>query len=94
MLNRELFDAVGGYSLPSDLKMGYFSKIFCQAAAKTNLIRKQQYLLDPYFAEQMDRNNPRDSLLPPPKLSQDYKYEEYNRNRHVEKTRHKSLANE
>lgn len=91
MLNRELFDAVGGYSLPNNLKMGYFSRIFCKAAANTNIKRKHQYLLDPYYAEQMDRNNPRDSHLPPPKLSQEWNYKEYNKYRGIEKTKHKNL---
>jgi cellulose synthase/poly-beta-1,6-N-acetylglucosamine synthase-like glycosyltransferase len=91
MLNRELFDLVGGYELPSDLKMGYFSKIFCKKAEKLNFKRKNQYLLiNPYYAEQMDRNNP-GSQNPPPKLNQEHLYSAYNKRRKDEKLKHKSL---
>lgn len=92
MITRELFDSVGGYTLPADLKMGYFSRIFCKKAAGANVIRKHQYLLaDPNYAEQMDRNNPIDKHLPKPILNQEYLYSNYNKRRGVEKTRHKKL---
>lgn len=90
LLSRELFDAVGGYELPSNLKMGYFSKIFCKKATSTKLKRKYQYLTYPYYAEQMDRNNP-GTEGPKPKLNQEHLYSEYNKRRGVEKNKHKNL---
>ena len=91
LLSRTLFNAVGGYSLPGDLKMGYFSRIFCKSAKDARVHRKFQYLAHPFDAEQMDRNNPRDSHLPKPKLNQEYLYRYYNKSRGAEKTRHKNF---
>lgn len=91
ILSRELFDEVGGYQLPDGIKMGYFSKIFCKSALSTKLKRKHQYLLyNPFYAEQMDRNNP-GTDLPLPKLNQEHLYKEYNKRRADEKLKHKGV---
>jgi len=89
LLDRQLFNSVGGYELPKGLKMGYFSAIFCKKALSSKVFRKNQYLLDPYYAEQMDRNNPGETHLPPPKLNQEWLYEDYNKRRNIEKSKHK-----
>lgn len=91
VLNRELYNAVGGYSLPADLKMGYFSRIFCKKAVDTKIKRKYQYLTNPCYAEQMDRHNPGSTEPLPPKLNQEYLYREYNVRRNSEKRKHKEL---
>ena len=70
--------------------MGYFSAIFCKKAAGSRVKRKYQYLLDPYYAEQMDRNNPGETHLPPPKLNQEYLYKKYNERRSDFKNRHRN----
>jgi glycosyltransferase involved in cell wall biosynthesis len=90
LLDRDLFNVVGGYELPNDLKMGYFSRIFCSKAANSSNKRKNQYLLDPYYAEQMDRRNPGEGHLPEPKLNQEYLYREYNKRRNEYKRKHKN----
>jgi len=90
ILDRELFNAVGGYELPRGLKMGYFSAPFCKKASGVKISRRHQYLLDPYYAEQMDRNNPGETHLPPPKLNQEYLYKDYNKRRSDFKNRHRT----
>jgi glycosyltransferase involved in cell wall biosynthesis len=90
MISRELFNVIGGFILPEDLKMGYFARDFCKSAAKTNMRRRKQYLTSPAYGIQMDRNNPGESHLPPPKLSQEYLFKEYNLRRSQEKNKFKN----
>lgn len=90
LMSRELFNAVGGFSLPNGIKMGYFARELCKRALATNLRRKKQYLTNPYYSEQMDRHNPGSKEKNPPKLSQEYFFTEYNSRRSAEKNKFKN----
>jgi len=86
LMSREIFDAVGGFSLPANMKMGLFAKELCKNALKCNFTRKYQYVTIPEYAVQMDRNNPSDPPdKDPPKLHQEYLFVEYNQMRAKEK---------
>lgn len=87
IMTRELFNASKGFQMPAGIKMGYFAGPFCQRASKTRLVRKRQYITVPEYAFQMDRNNPADGHLPPPKTSQEYLYRNYNIRRGEEKNK-------
>ena len=93
MINRELFDATGGFFLPEGLKMGYFAREFCKKTAGTKLSRKKQYLTNPFYSEQMDRHNPGSTEKLPPKLSQEHFYTEYNNRRGSEKQKYIANTN-
>jgi len=90
LISKQLFDSIGGFVLPVGLKMGYFARGFCKSAASTSMRRKKQYLTSPAYGIQMDRNNPGESHLPPPKLSQEYLFKDYNRRRSEEKNKFKN----
>jgi len=91
IINRKLFDGIGGFNLPDGLKMGYFAKELCKKALSTNLRRNKHYLTNPFYSEQMDRHNPGSTEKTPPKLSQEYLYSEYNIRRSAEKNKFKNL---
>jgi glycosyltransferase involved in cell wall biosynthesis len=90
MINRKLFDEIGGFVLPEGLKMGYFARELCNKALLTTLRRKKHYLTNPYYSEQMDRHNPGSIEKNPPKLSQEYLFSEYNIRRSSEKNKFKN----
>ncbi len=94
MITRELYNYVGGYYLPDDLKMGYFSKSFNKKATQASIKRKYQYLTVPCYGEQMDRNNPGSDKKYPPKLSHEHLYQVYNKSRSVFKKEHRSRPSE
>jgi len=86
IVSRKLYDAVGKFSLPANLKMGYFAGPFCGKANKTKLVRRNQYVTVPEYAVQMDRYNPGGKSRPP--LHQEYLYLDYNSRRSIEKKKH------
>lgn len=90
MIKRELFMKTGGFFLPHGIKMGLFAGHFCIKSSKTKLKRSKQYGIIPFYAEQMDRNNPGDTKKEKPKLSQEYLYMDYNKRRGIEKMKHKN----
>jgi len=93
IINRELFDIVGGFFTPPGIKMGYIANPFCKKSLLSNLKRNKQYGTIPFYSEQMDRNNPGYDApkLPPPKLSQEYLYTNYNKRRNDNKIKFKNL---
>jgi glycosyltransferase involved in cell wall biosynthesis len=92
IISRKLFDLVGGFILPTDIKMGYFARGFCTSSARAKTARRAQYLTNPYYGEQMDRYNP--GVEGKPKLHQEYLYSEYNARRGVEKRKHLDYNNQ
>lgn len=92
LINKELFNNVGGFFIPEGIKMGYFARVFCKSAAMTKLKRNKQYITNPYYSEQMDRHNPGSDEKMPPKLSQEYLYSDYNKMRSIEKNKYKNIS--
>jgi glycosyltransferase involved in cell wall biosynthesis len=86
MMSRELYTTAGEFSMPTNIKMGYFAGPFCNRADRTTLVRRKQYVTVPEYAVQMDRYNPGGQGKPP--LHQEYLYSEYNSRRGVEKKKH------
>lgn len=85
LMNRDLFNRVGGYVLPEGIKMGYFAKGFCKSATelgKEGFTRWRQYLTVPEYAVQMDRTK---------RYSQEYLYQDYAEKRNKEKRKFKGL---
>jgi len=88
IVSRELYTAVGKFSMPTGIKMGYFAGPFCKRADLTKLVRRKQYVTVPEYAVQMDRYNPGEKGRPP--MHQEYLYSEYNSRRASEKTKFKN----
>jgi len=88
ILCRKLYNTVGKFSLPTNLKMGYFAGPFCNSANQTTLVRRKQYVTVPEYAVQMDRYNPGGKGRPP--LHQEHLYSEYNSRRMSEKNKFKN----
>lgn len=86
IVSRELYLAANRFSMPPDIKMGYFAGPFCNRADRTSLVRRKQYVTVPEYAVQMDRYNPGGQGRPP--LHQEYLYSEYNSRRVIEKKKH------
>lgn len=84
VIDRKLFEEVGGYYMPDEFKMGYFAKKFCKEAGeagKQGFKRWKQYLSIPEYAVQMDRTK---------RYSQEYLYHDYAIRRNREKRRFKN----
>ena len=86
IVSRKLYFAAGKFSIPSNIKMGYFAGPFCGKANKTKLVRRKQYVTVPEYAVQMDRYNPGEPGRP--RLHQEYLYLDYNSRRKIEKKKH------
>ena len=86
LMNRDLFNMVGGFKMSDDVKMGYFAKGFCRAATelgkKGDIKRWKQYLTRPEYAVQMDRTK---------RYSQEYLYGDYAERRNREKRKFKRI---
>ncbi|MFW5847971.1 MAG: glycosyltransferase family A protein [bacterium] len=54
IINKKIFDMVGGFKLPNNKKMGWFATPFCLKTDKINFKRKKHYITVPEFANRMD----------------------------------------
>ena len=56
LINRKLFNEIGGFYLPNESKMGYFAGPFCTKCNRTNLTRNKQYCTIPPYSIQMNKS--------------------------------------